>query len=238
MKQNKYEIIADLHTHTIASGHGIDTVRTLCEFACKRGLQGIAITDHGPGLPGGANFIYFLSLKRMTDGIDLPIRIFNGVEDDIKNKNGDLSLPGDVISRLDIVMTGIHPATWIFQQPKMVRTDALINTITKGFIKVFTHPVRYYYDIDMEAIIEAAAVSGVALELNTSKPEDRKLVISYLEKCAKKNARIVVNTDAHLGEEVGVFEEAKKLLEEIKFPHNLIINRSRQTISSFFGVKW
>jgi len=238
MKQNKYKIIADLHTHTIASGHGIDTVRTLCEFACKRGLQGIAITDHGPGLPGGADFIYFLSLRRMTDGIELPIRIFTGVEDDIMNKDGDLHLSKEVLTKLDIVMTGLHPASWIFQQPKIVRTDAVLKAITKGFIKVFTHPVRYYYDIDMDAVIEAAALSGVALELNTSKPEDRKLVISYLEQCAKKNTRIVVNTDAHLGEEVGVFEEAKKILEEIEFPHNLIINRSKEAISSFFEIKW
>jgi len=37
---------------------------------------------------------------------------------------------------------------------------------------------------------------------------------------------------------VGVFEEAKKILEEIDFPQNLIINRSKEAISSFFGVKW
>lgn len=46
------KIIADLHTHTVASGHGADTLRTMCEFAIKKGFKGIAITDHGPGLPG------------------------------------------------------------------------------------------------------------------------------------------------------------------------------------------
>jgi putative hydrolase len=238
MKKATYKIIADLHTHTIASGHGIDTIRTLCEFARRKGLQGIAITDHGPGLPGGADFIYFLSLRRMTDGIKLPIRIFTGVEDDIMSKDGKLTLPEDVLSKLDIVMTGLHPATWIFQQPKIVRTEAVIRAITRRIIRVFTHPVRYYYDLDMGPIIEAATESDVALELNTSKQEDKKLVISFLEQCAKKNTRIVVNSDAHLGEEVGVFEEAKIILEEIDFPQNLIINRSKEAISSFFGVKW
>lgn len=233
-----YDIIADLHTHTIASGHGIDTIRTLSEFACRKGLQAIAITDHGPGLPGGAGFIYFLSLKRMTGGVDLPIRIFNGVEDDIKNRKGDLTLPGEVLSELEIVMTGLHPATWIADQPITVRTEAVVNAMRKRFIHVFTHPVGTYYDIDIGAVVEAAAEYGVALELNGSKLNDRSIYRSFLEKCEELNAYIVVNSDAHLGEEVGDFGGAEHLLSEMRFPEHLIINRSRESITSFLKVEW
>jgi len=77
------KIIADLHTHTVASGHGADTLRTMCEFAIKKGFKGIAITDHGPGIPGGASPIYFMSLKRLADSLNTDIRIIRGIEDDI-----------------------------------------------------------------------------------------------------------------------------------------------------------
>ena len=80
------EIIADLHIHTIASGHAGDTIRKNCEFAIKKGLKAVGITDHGPGLPGGAGFVYFYTLPRIIANIELPIKIFSCVEEDIINK--------------------------------------------------------------------------------------------------------------------------------------------------------
>jgi len=46
------KIVAELHTHTVTSGHGLDTVRTICEYAIKKSLEGVAITDHRSGLIG------------------------------------------------------------------------------------------------------------------------------------------------------------------------------------------
>jgi putative hydrolase len=231
-------IIADLHTHTLSSGHGIDTIRTLSEFACKKGLQAIAITDHGPGMPGGPDFIYFLSLKRMTLGIDLPIRIIYGVEDDIKNRKGELTLSEEIHLNLEIVLTGIHPFTWIAEQEITVRTDAVINAMQRGIVRAFTHPVGTYSDVHIDPIIKAAVKYNVAMELNATKLSEKKLVIDYLEKCASLGASIVVNSDAHLGEEVGAFGEAKKILQEVSFPNELIINSNKELIASFFRIDW
>ncbi len=232
------KIVADLHTHTLASGHGIDTIRTLVDFAVRKGLKGIAITDHGPGIAGGPDPIYFMSLKRMTQGIDLPIRIFYGVEDDIKNRKGDLTLPEYILRDMEIVLTGLHPFTWIANQTPNARIDAVINAMGKGFVQAFTHPVGTYYEIDLDPVIDAAAAHKVAMELNATKLSNRELLISFLEKCAKKGAAIVVNSDAHLGEEVGAFDEALMLLNEIGFPEKLVANQSREAITAFFGVTW
>jgi len=232
------KIIADLHTHTLASGHGIDTVRTLCEFAVRRGLKGIAITDHGPGFAGGPDPVYFMSLKRMTQGINLPIRVIYGVEDDIKNKKGELNLPEYILKDMEIVLTGLHPFTWIGNQSHSVRTSAVVEALSKGFVQAFTHPIGQYYEVEIDPIIDAAVAGGVALELNGAKLDQRNLIIGYLEKCAKKGASIVVNSDAHLGEEVGVFDEALKLLREMRFPEHLVVNRSKDSIASFFHIKW
>ena len=232
------KIIADLHTHTLASGHGIDTIRTLADFAIRQGLKGIAVTDHGPGITGGPDPIYFMSLKRMTQGIDLPIRIFFGVEDDIKNRRGDLTLPDYILKDMEIVLTGLHPFTWIADQTSKTRTEAVINAMGRGFVQAFTHPVGTYYEIDLDPVLDAAVAHKVAMELNATKLGNRDLVTSYLEKCANRGAAIVVNSDAHLGEEVGSFHEALLLLKEIGFPEKLVVNQSREAIAAFFSISW
>jgi putative hydrolase len=232
------KIIADLHTHTFMSGHGLDTARTMCEFAVRRGLKGMALTDHGPGFPGGPDPVYFMSLKRMTRGLNLPLRVIYGVEDDIRNRKGDLSLSEDVLGSMEIVLTGIHPFTWIGDQKLPVKTEAVINCIGKGLVQVVTHPVGSYCEIEIEPVIDAAASAGVALELNSTKLSRREPIIRYLEICAVRDALLLVNSDAHVGEEVGVFDTALKLLSEVQYPKHLIVNRSRETIESFFKITW
>jgi putative hydrolase len=232
------DLVADLHTHTIASGHGADTIRTMCEFALKRGLKGIAITDHGPALPGGASVIYFMSIQRVAKGIKFPLRIITGVEDDIRNKKGDLTLPSEVLKGLEIVMTGCHPETWIAEQSLRGRTDAVVNAIGKGFVKVFTHPIGTHYDVELKQVLAAAKAGGTALELNASKLGRKALVTAFLGRCAADNIPVVVNTDAHMAEEVGDFGSATSLLEEVGFPGHLLVNRSVESIASFFGFEW
>ena len=118
------------------------------------------------------------------------------------------------------------------------RTKAVVNTITKGYIKVLTHPYRTNNKIELKPVLEAAAASGTALELNTSKPGNKSAMLDFLEKCGNNQNPIIVGSDAHVAEEVGTFSEAVKLLEEAGFPQNLVINRSRESIKSFFGVEW
>ena len=108
----------------------------------------------------------------------------------------------------------------------------------KGKIRMFTHPVGTYYDVDIDAVIEAAVQNNIALELNTSKLQQKKIVLDYLEKCAGQGAQIAVNSDAHIAEEVGQFTTGLDYLREVGFPENLVINRSRETIESFFGIRW
>jgi len=46
-------LLADLHTHTVASGHAYSTVTELAWAAADKGLELIAVTDHGPTVPQG-----------------------------------------------------------------------------------------------------------------------------------------------------------------------------------------
>ena len=47
----KIKLVADLHIHTIASGHAYSTYAEIVKVAAKKGLQAIALTDHGQPCP-------------------------------------------------------------------------------------------------------------------------------------------------------------------------------------------
>ena len=52
-------LIADLHTHSILSGHAFGTVREMAMEAVGRNMQILGVTEHGPGIPGTCDPIYF-----------------------------------------------------------------------------------------------------------------------------------------------------------------------------------
>ena len=55
--------LSDVHTHSIASGHGTTcTVSDMAKAASKRGLKLLGITDHGPGTLAAGTSSYFRSL--------------------------------------------------------------------------------------------------------------------------------------------------------------------------------
>ena len=42
--------LSDMHTHSIASGHGTEcTITNMARAAAEKGLRLLGITDHGPG---------------------------------------------------------------------------------------------------------------------------------------------------------------------------------------------
>ena len=75
---------ADLHVHTVASGHAYSTVEEITREAARRGLTLVGITDHGPGLPGGAHQYHFWNLRILPE-------VLNGVRI-LKLRVGELSL--------------------------------------------------------------------------------------------------------------------------------------------------
>ncbi len=61
------DILVDLHTHTVNSGHAYSTLTENVTAAVAHGLKAIGITDHGPALPGGAHDYHFWNLRVLPD---------------------------------------------------------------------------------------------------------------------------------------------------------------------------
>ena len=51
--------VADMHTHTLASGHAYNTINEMIRAASRKKLEIIGITEHAPAMPGSTNGIIF-----------------------------------------------------------------------------------------------------------------------------------------------------------------------------------
>jgi putative hydrolase len=95
-------LLADLHTHTLASGHAYSTATELAVAARRAGLGLIAITDHGPACPGAPERWYFWNLKVVPSIID-GVRILKGCEANPAETDNGIDLPDSILENLDFV---------------------------------------------------------------------------------------------------------------------------------------
>jgi putative hydrolase len=102
------EIVADLHVHTIASGHGYSTVLENVQVAKRKGLLVLGVADHTPSMPGGPSPLYFEARGHFPREV-LGVRLYFGAEVDIVDEEGHLDLPERILRRLDFVIVSPSP---------------------------------------------------------------------------------------------------------------------------------
>jgi putative hydrolase len=235
-------IYADLHTHTLASGHAYSTVNELAQAAARKGLQGLALTDHGPALPGGPHLYHFCAMRFVPRYIE-GVRIFRGVEANILNQEGELDLPPEVLSDLDFVMAGLHEAVGFCGRGIDQNTRALLAVMANPKVKCVSHPGNPIFPVHYEEVVRAAARTGTAIEINNSSLEgisrkgscDNCLEVAKL--CARHGARVLIGSDAHIAQGVGVFDEALKLVKEAGIAEEQVLNASWERLLAFLGVE-
>lgn len=96
----------DIHTHTLASGHAYGTIREMAFAAKENGIALLGISEHGPGIPGTCDPIYFWNLSVIPRKI-YGVEILHGCEINVLNE-GQLSLEQKYIDCLDYAIVGIH----------------------------------------------------------------------------------------------------------------------------------
>ena len=101
------QFVADLHVHTVASGHAYSTVAEIARVAADKGLALIALTDHGPAMPGGPHAYHFSNQTAIPDVI-YGLRVLKGIEANVMDRRGRLDLDEFRLSKLDIVAVGLH----------------------------------------------------------------------------------------------------------------------------------
>jgi DNA polymerase (family 10) len=197
------DIRADLQVHSTWSDGKLSIVEMARE-AAKRGLRVIAFTDHSVslGVTGGLSMEDHQKqaeeIKKAQQEVGDSIRILHASEVEIK-ADGSLDYPDEFLASLDLVLASLHTS---LRQPREKVTRRLINAIRNPQVDIIGHPTgrlipeREGADLDMEAVLEAAAESGVALEINAS-PYRLDLEDIYARRAKELGIPISINTDAH-----------------------------------------
>ncbi|WP_216696762.1 phosphatase [Anaerostipes faecalis] len=226
----------DVHTHTVASGHAYGTVSEMAKAAADHELELLGITEHAKGIPGTCDDIYFMNMRiipRKMFGIELMF----GSEINILDSNGTLSMSSELIDRcLDIRIAGIHDLCYEVGTVAQ-NTNAYVKAIENPQIDIISHPDDSRIPIDYETIVDAAKENHTLLELNNSSLDCLSSRVGawdnlqiMLRLCEEKKVPVIANTDSHFTDAVGIFDHVSVLLEETKFPEELVVNRSVEAL--------
>ena len=223
-----YSIVADIHTHTLASGHAYGTIREMAQAASGKGLSILGITEHAPGIPGTTHPFYYLNLRSVPKTL-FGVRILHGSEINIMN-DGSLSLEERYIAVLDYAIAGIH-STCYQDEGKARNTENVASAMKHPRVKLISHPDDDHTPLDYKRLAEAARETGTALEVNSSsflKPEHRLNCFENYRQmlyfCREMNVPVVISSDAHDPSQVGCVDPALALLESVSFPESLVLN--------------
>ncbi|MFP4698206.1 MAG: phosphatase [Eubacteriales bacterium] len=231
----------DTHCHTIASGHAFSSLQEMVKSASDKGLKLIGITDHAPKMPGASDIVYFQNLKAVPEKM-YGVEVLKGIEANIFNYDGDIDVDDFILDRLDIVIASIHPPC-LEIGTKEQNTDATIGAIKNPKVNIIGHPDDSRYLLDYEAIVKSAKKYGTLLELNNSslnpngfRKDSDKNIRQMLKFCKKYNVSIIIGSDAHISFDVGNFIYATKIIDELEFPEELIVNISVERLKKYLNL--
>ena len=196
------DIRGDLHVHSIWSD-GRASIIELAQAARSMGYEYIALSDHSPsvGIAGG------IGREKMEEKIEAVaeandslegITVLMGAEVDIK-ADGSLDYPDDLLERMDVVVASVHMAQ---QQKERTITGRLISAIENQIVDITGHPTgriinqREPSDMDFHAVLEAAAKTGTALEINAH-PSRLDLNDVNARAAKEMGVQMSINSDAH-----------------------------------------
>ncbi len=235
------KLVADLHVHTVASGHAFSTVMEIAKAASLNGIEMVALTDHGPALPGGAHPYHFWNLRIVPRELE-GVRLLRGIEANIINDQGEIDLAPEILDSLDVVHVTFHNGCGYGPGNKVKNTEVLIKAMGNPHIDFIAHPGSDYFPLDLEAVVEAALDLGVAIELNnsslletTSRPGANERDLELARLAAQKGLPVVISSDAHIATDVGNFAAAMELAELAGIPEELTLNSSMEKVLDYLA---
>lgn len=234
------QIVADMHIHSVASGHAYSTVNEIASAAAKRGLKAFALTDHGPALPGGPHLYHFAAMRFIPPEIS-GVRIFTGIEANILDEDGTIDLPDMYLARLDFVMAGLHETCGFDDRGVTANTAAVIRAMANPTVRAISHPGNPLFPLDLEKVVEASATTGTALEINNSsfsisRKGSRPNCEALARLIACYGGPVVVGSDAHIAQGVGMFDDAVQVLQAAGIREEQVVNSSMERLLAFLGL--
>ncbi len=193
-------IKGDLHVHSKYSD-GTATLEEIAEKAKEMGYEYIAVCDHSVS----AKYAHGLEIERLMEKVQRirelnskldGVKLLAGTEVDIL-PDGSLDYPDEVLKELDFVVASIH--IWRKNEDA---TPRILRAMENPYVHVIGHPTgrlisqREGYQVDIDRIIEKAAETGTALEINAY--YDRlDLRDINVRKANEMGVKLSIGTDTH-----------------------------------------
>jgi DNA polymerase (family 10) len=213
------DIKGDLHLHSnfpIEPSHdlGASSVEDMIKLAEGLNYQYLGFSEHNPAISRNSptqvteilkrkrfffdQVIYSYEQSAKQRGIKLPIRIFNGLEIDIK-PNGDLAVSDEGLALLDYAIVSIHSS---FDLDRQKMTDRVIKALSHPKARIFGHPTgrkvgeREGYELDWERLFDFCLKKEKILEISAW-PNRMDLPDFLVREAVKNGVKMVINTDSH-----------------------------------------
>jgi len=228
----------DLHVHTSVTPHAYSTVEENVARALKKGMEVLALTNHGPALPDSPHWWSLKNLRVIPAEVE-NLRILRGVEANVVDGDGNIDLNQSIYRGLDIVLAGFHPVPGYPVEPDREKnTLALIRLMERQYVDIIVHPGNPQFPIDPERVVACAKETGVALEINNAslvgvRKGSEKNCAEILRLCKENGNIISLGSDAHISWDIGNFTHAEELLREAGFPEERILNTSKELLYGF-----
>lgn len=236
------DIRGDLHVHSNWSD-GHSTIEEVALAAKARGYSYVSINDHSHSL-GVAHGLTVERLEQQAEEIDdvnrrvKGVTVLKGTEVDILS-DGSLDFPDEALERLDVVVASIHSG---FRQNRDKMTGRIVSAIENPHVDIIGHPTgrlidsRPAYDVDLEAVMRAAAEHGTALEMNAWH-ERSDLDDLNARRAHEMGVMLSIGTDSHHHEqmwamELGVSTARRAWLQKSALLNTLTVKRLLKTLNA------
>ena len=200
-----------LHCHSNYSD-GTTSIEELAKAAQARGWSYIGISDHSQSASyaGGLDHDAVIRQHDEIDALNAKLkgfRVLKGIEADIL-ADGTVDYADSLLDRFDYVIGSVHSR---FGMGQAQMTERILTAMSDPRLTIVGHPTgrlilaREPYPVDIDAIMEKAVESGVALELNCD-PHRLDLNWQLLQLAKKRGVTIEVGPDAHGPEGLGYLD--------------------------------
>jgi len=196
------DVRGDLHVHTNWSD-GKGTIESMAEEAIELGYEYLVFCDHSQSLKV-ANGLSPERLERKVSAVREAndkygeIQLLCGSEVDIL-KDGSLDYEDSLLAELDFVVASVHTS---FKVGEKAMTERIVRAMNNPNVRTIGHPTgrilnrRDPYEVDVSRLVQEAAATNTALELNAY--VDRlDLSVPYIREAINAGVRITIDTDAH-----------------------------------------
>ncbi|MCX5748974.1 MAG: phosphatase [Candidatus Saganbacteria bacterium] len=232
------KLIADLHIHTVSSGHAYNTIYEYAAKAKKKGLKYIGMTDHGPAMGGAPHPYHFANLHSLPEKIN-GVRVLKGIEANIMDSEGNLDLAHEFLKDLELVIVSFHINLGYDGSDKKKNTEALIKAVRNPKVNMIGHPGNPQFETDIEAVVEECKKNGVLIEINNSsfsgiiRQGSWEPCIRFAKAVKKIGWKVCFSSDAHCLAHLAEFDKAVQLAKEAGLNLQDIVNTSEKMIEKF-----